>query len=64
MKISCLQGDWAARRLWKLRISEPGLLILHGQRVFQPDRRKKADLLIGEEGPLVYRTLREDAHCP
>ena len=46
--------DWAARRLWKLRISEPGLLLLHGQRVFRPNRSKKAGLLIGEEGAGWY----------
>jgi hypothetical protein len=46
--------DWAARRLWKLRLSEPGLLLLHGQRFFRPERAKKARLLIGEEGTGWY----------
>jgi hypothetical protein len=42
--------DWAARRLWKLRLSEPGLLLLHGQRFVRPERRGKAELLLDVAG--------------
>ena len=46
--------DWAARQLWQLRLSDPGLLLLHGQRILRPERRKKAGLLIFEDGAGWY----------